>query len=317
MAISPSRFTLGFDRAATSEAAANKNRLSLLRKGMRSSKRKGDYKAALAFSDEMNRTGAPAGTTGSAEDTASIARGRVAAREALSNQMRSALPTQTREGKIAAAKAAGTFDSTREQFNKANAGKKTMDETGNIADVADESPSAGFTGVSSGPATNLVRKTPGSPPAAVPAVDIKPAGAASSPPTATPMRYPGSSREENIAIAKADGSFGAARDQFNRANEGNQEMDGAGNITNVPGSAGAKSDDILRSAINNGAIKDPELDQKLNARAKGGPVKAGKPYLVGEEGPEIVVPKEDGEVIPNDKLRKKSRKALRKMLSKR
>jgi hypothetical protein len=287
MAISPSRFTLGFDRAATSEAAANKYRLSLLRKGLRSSKRKGDYKAALAFSDEMSRTGAPAGTTGSAEDTASIARGRVAAREALSNQMRSALPTQTREGKIAAAKAAGTFDSTREQFNKANAGKKTMDETGNIADVADESPSAGFTGVSSGPATNLVRKTPGSPPAAVPAVDIKPAGAASSPPTATPMRSPGSSREENIAVAKADGSFGAARDQFNKANAGKQTMDDAGNITNVPG------------------------------RAKGGPVKAGKPYLVGEEGPEIVVPKEDGEVIPYDKLRKKSRKALRKMLSKR
>jgi hypothetical protein len=60
-----------------------------------------------------------------------------------------------------------------------------------------------------------------------------------------------------------------------------------------------------------GKIKD------LQKRAKGGPVKAGKPYLVGEEGPEIVVPKEDGEVIPNDKLRKKSRKALRKMLSKR
>ena len=35
------------------------------------------------------------------------------------------------------------------------------------------------------------------------------------------------------------------------------------------------------------------------ARAKGGPVDAGVPYLVGEEGPEIVVPKAAGNVVPN------------------
>lgn len=38
------------------------------------------------------------------------------------------------------------------------------------------------------------------------------------------------------------------------------------------------------------------------ARAKGGPVTAGKPYLVGEKGPEIIVPKNSGMVIPNHKI---------------
>lgn len=57
-------------------------------------------------------------------------------------------------------------------------------------------------------------------------------------------------------------------------------------------------------------------DAMVAARAKGGPVKAGKPYLVGEEGPEIMVPEEDGEIVPNKDLKKKSRRQLRKMLSK-
>ena len=35
------------------------------------------------------------------------------------------------------------------------------------------------------------------------------------------------------------------------------------------------------------------------ARADGGPVTAGRPYLVGERGPEIVVPKTAGTVLPN------------------
>lgn len=34
--------------------------------------------------------------------------------------------------------------------------------------------------------------------------------------------------------------------------------------------------------------------------AKGGPAQAGQPYIVGEEGPELFVPKQSGTVIPND-----------------
>ena len=39
-----------------------------------------------------------------------------------------------------------------------------------------------------------------------------------------------------------------------------------------------------------------------NVRAKGGPVKKGEPYVVGEKGPELIVPSESGNVIPNDEV---------------
>lgn len=37
-------------------------------------------------------------------------------------------------------------------------------------------------------------------------------------------------------------------------------------------------------------------------RATGGPITAGKPYMVGERGPELVVPSRNGNVIPNNQL---------------
>ena len=38
------------------------------------------------------------------------------------------------------------------------------------------------------------------------------------------------------------------------------------------------------------------------ARAQGGPVTSGRPYLVGERGPEIIVPSRNASVIPNNQL---------------
>ena len=43
-------------------------------------------------------------------------------------------------------------------------------------------------------------------------------------------------------------------------------------------------------------------DRFGGARAAGGPVTAGTPYLVGERGPEIVVPGQSGTVIPNHRI---------------
>jgi tape measure domain-containing protein len=40
----------------------------------------------------------------------------------------------------------------------------------------------------------------------------------------------------------------------------------------------------------------------IGARASGGPVSAGRPYLVGERGPELMVPERSGMVIPNAAL---------------
>lgn len=40
----------------------------------------------------------------------------------------------------------------------------------------------------------------------------------------------------------------------------------------------------------------------LQGKLKGGPVSAGTPYIVGEGGPEIFMPSDNGNIIPNDKI---------------
>jgi predicted nucleic acid-binding Zn-ribbon protein len=40
----------------------------------------------------------------------------------------------------------------------------------------------------------------------------------------------------------------------------------------------------------------------IDFRASGGPVSAGKPYIVGEKGPELIIPNQNGTVIPNHQL---------------
>ena len=67
---------------------------------------------------------------------------------------------------------------------------------------------------------------------------------------------------------------------------------------------------ILKKLIESGKIKkvggtiltDATLrtDVEIPTRAMGGPIKAGKPYVVGEEGPEVVIPKSDGNVLTTD-----------------
>jgi hypothetical protein len=44
------------------------------------------------------------------------------------------------------------------------------------------------------------------------------------------------------------------------------------------------------------------IGRLFGMRAMGGPVTGGKPYMVGERGPEIVVPSRNGNVIPNNQL---------------
>jgi phage-related minor tail protein len=42
------------------------------------------------------------------------------------------------------------------------------------------------------------------------------------------------------------------------------------------------------------------IDETLEAREHGGPVHTGKAYVVGEAGPEIMIPKSSGNVVAND-----------------
>ena len=65
--------------------------------------------------------------------------------------------------------------------------------------------------------------------------------------------------------------------------------------------------DILRKKFANWeSRKDTPLTEtlkqlifKLEGREKGGPVNAGQPYIVGEKGPELFVPRNAGGIIPN------------------
>jgi phage-related minor tail protein len=40
----------------------------------------------------------------------------------------------------------------------------------------------------------------------------------------------------------------------------------------------------------------------VQARAMGGPVNANSPYLVGEQGPELFIPKSSGNIVANNKM---------------
>ncbi len=46
----------------------------------------------------------------------------------------------------------------------------------------------------------------------------------------------------------------------------------------------------------------PGLGKLFGNRAKGGPVTGGSPYIVGEKGPELFVPKKTGNIVPNHAL---------------
>lgn len=63
--------------------------------------------------------------------------------------------------------------------------------------------------------------------------------------------------------------------------------------------------DELKKFMNSKTVKDAtKLGVKVDvqARAMGGPVEGGSPYLVGERGPELFVPKGSGSIIPNNKM---------------
>lgn len=66
--------------------------------------------------------------------------------------------------------------------------------------------------------------------------------------------------------------------------------------------------DILSSVLGLGlqlaglGVFGKKIQTNVQARAIGGSISAGRPYLVGERGPELVVPSHGGRVVPNNKL---------------
>ena len=75
-------------------------------------------------------------------------------------------------------------------------------------------------------------------------------------------------------------------------------------------------DIVVNTTLKKKIIKEMEAEGKFKRRkgafwvsdtlfmpegkAEGGPVKAGQPYVVGEKGPEVVIPKADANVVSND-----------------
>jgi hypothetical protein len=59
---------------------------------------------------------------------------------------------------------------------------------------------------------------------------------------------------------------------------------------------------IIQDMIDSGEIskKRKFIHSTIEAKAQGGPVQAGKPYVVGEQGPEIIIPHSSGNVLSND-----------------
>lgn len=65
---------------------------------------------------------------------------------------------------------------------------------------------------------------------------------------------------------------------------------------------------IMEDLVKSGKIVKDEsffsrlgiTDATIQKREHGGPVQAGKPYVVGEAGPEVIIPKSDGNVLTND-----------------
>ena len=59
---------------------------------------------------------------------------------------------------------------------------------------------------------------------------------------------------------------------------------------------------IFDKTIHDGTTSNTET--KVRQSATGGPVKANKPYLVGEIGPELFVPQNSGRIVPNHQMAK-------------
>ena len=65
---------------------------------------------------------------------------------------------------------------------------------------------------------------------------------------------------------------------------------------------------IMDNLIKSGKIQKNEsffsrigiTDATIQKREQGGPVESGRPYVVGEKGPEIIIPTSDGNVLSND-----------------
>jgi len=124
------------------------------------------------------------------------------------------------------------------------------------------------------------------------------------------------------AAGKARMEYAIAQERLNKLNAASQAFGSA--LANSFADAileGKKLNDVMadllrslaRMAINSTIMSlfTPGAGQTASPfaslfKAEGGPVSAGRPYIVGERGPELMIPNQGGMIVPNDVLRQGS-----------
>jgi len=94
-------------------------------------------------------------------------------------------------------------------------------------------------------------------------------------------------------VTKAFDSIGAAINKVvdfvsNLIDKFKQAFEWAGKVFSASAVAGPEGKGLIGSLISN-----------ISGRASGGPVNSNTPYIVGEQGPELFVPRNSGSIIPN------------------
>jgi len=98
----------------------------------------------------------------------------------------------------------------------------------------------------------------------------------------------------------SNGKFESSAEEANRSSTQNTQLTSAG----AKYQATTDEQKAMQEALNDPNVSERDkawMRQQLKnveARAAGGPVKKGSPYLVGEEGPELFVPTMAGEIVP-------------------
>ncbi len=118
--------------------------------------------------------------------------------------------------------------------------------------------------------------------------------------TATPGEQ-GFSIPDPAAAAKELDNFFTSKKLLNTSKTSDLEGMSAAETFGLTAPELKKDTGVLTKNVSKKKSKDMFSDEPP-FRAHGGPVKAGKPYLVGERGPELIIPKHDGMVIPNGGL---------------
>ncbi len=231
-----------------------------------------------------------------------------------------------RASRVAAAKENGQFDAIRERYNTQYAGKYSMDKDGNVG-TSNSSPSASK---KADTATPPKAKTPLPPTIARPsdqAETPKPTPRPTSgvirdetgditskiqgrladkrkPPMTPPS--PSSSpkaqtagemmKEIDSAISKNKQAISGLNKSFANRLQAAAPKKTASLLEPLPEPKRNEGNELIANTIRGRPLaggKSFAPNIRANLRAKGGPVTAGQPYLVGEKGPEVVVPKMD------------------------